>query len=60
MVGKNLVDRTGSEFPAWARDHAANSGRAIYGRILDYGVKYGGSSGYRPATHRARSSYGRR
>lgn len=60
VVGKNITPRGGSTFPAWARDpnFAANSGRAIYGRVLDYG--YSTSGGYRPATYKARSSYGRR
>jgi hypothetical protein len=69
-IGGSGVPPTGSVFPAWARSHAANSGRGIIinsgvransgraSRIIDYGVSSG--SGYRPATYKARSSYGRR
>jgi len=61
VVGKNITPRGGSVFPEYARNpgYASSSGRAIYGRVLDYGYSTG-SSGYRPATYKARSSYGRR
>ena len=43
---------------AYARAQAAQTA-ANRGRIINYGVS-SGSSGYRPATYKARSSYGRR
>ena len=68
VVG-HCTPRSGSTFPAYASDPswAASSGRGLYrakrsaqGRIRDYGVVYGGSSGYRPASYTPWSSKGRR